>query len=176
MVTRSKKRPSPIQLLAEVQGVKPAKTYEFDDYLEVVHELKGKDYSYADIAKFLADKLGISVTRGQVYRAHGLWLEVRHEAEKQAEEEAYLRSLDAENDVVVDTDTEELAQRLQNEAAVDLLSYIRKKYPEGSLPVDEAGLLKRALAFVDSETRDEQGAAEEDRRLAERKGGARGNK
>ena len=42
-----KKRPTPEQLLAEVKGKEAARTYEFEDYLEVVHELVQKEHRHS---------------------------------------------------------------------------------------------------------------------------------
>ena len=66
--------PSPTELLNEVRKQPVARTYAFEDYLESVHELKSKGHSYAAIASFLGKRLGIAVSRGQVYRAYQLWL------------------------------------------------------------------------------------------------------
>jgi intein-encoded DNA endonuclease-like protein len=53
--------------LAKVRERKAAKTYEFTDYIEAIHELHQKGYSYAKIAEFLTARLGIALGRGQVY-------------------------------------------------------------------------------------------------------------
>jgi hypothetical protein len=45
MPAKSRKKPTPDELLAEVKGKESAKTYEFEDYLEVVDQLVQKDYS-----------------------------------------------------------------------------------------------------------------------------------
>jgi hypothetical protein len=76
--------PSPRELLAEVKSRPAARTYAFEDYLEVIHELKMKGESYAEIADFLAKRLGMEIKRGQVYRAYQLWLEDRAGQEQPA--------------------------------------------------------------------------------------------
>ena len=162
MATKSKKKPSPADLLAEVKGQKPAKTYEFDDYIEVVDELHRKDYSYADIAKFLAERLGISVTRGQVYRAHNLWLEDK-EAQAEAEAEAQ-RFADEEGTEPPETMDEGAVA--MNRAAGAVLKFLLGEYPDGSLPESHAEVLKLAMTFLDEDARNEYLAAEEDKRLA----------
>jgi len=43
------------------------------DYVEVIAGLRSKGQSYAEAARFLSERLGIRVTRGQVYRAHRIW-------------------------------------------------------------------------------------------------------
>jgi hypothetical protein len=69
--------PSPEELLQEARRRPAARTYVFEDYLESVHELRAKGSSYAEIASFLAERLGTPVTKGQVYRGYRLWLAQR---------------------------------------------------------------------------------------------------
>ncbi len=76
-MTAKKKIPTPDELLAEVRGIEVAKTYPFDEYAPVIHELQQKGYSYAKIAEFLQERIGMKMSRGQVYRAYQLWLATR---------------------------------------------------------------------------------------------------
>jgi len=167
--SKSKKKPSPAELLAEVKGQKPAKTYEFDDYLEVVDELKRKENSYADIATFLAQKLGISVTRGQVYRAHCMWLEVKEQVEREEAEARHYADMEEREPEL--PELEDPTEAALGKIASDIVGYLRDKYPRSSLPgeTDYPDVLKRALAMQDLAARDEFMAEEEDKRLGLKK-------
>jgi virulence-associated protein VapD len=169
MASKTKKKPSPAELLTEVKGLKPAKTYEFEDYLEVVDELKRKENSYADIAEFLTQKLGIAVSRGQVYRAHMLWLEAKEEFEReQAEAQREYEEMIAEEGREPPEELDE-QERILQEIASDVVRYLVEKYPHNKFPGEYSDVLKRALAKMDFETRDELSAAAEDRRLEAQK-------
>ena len=169
MPPKTKKKPSPEQLLAEVKGLKPAKTYAFDDYVEVIDELHRKDYSYADIAKTLSEKLGIPVARGQAYRAHMLWkADVRRIEEQEAEEQRQHEEMIAQE--AHDQESYEGAvQDASYEAARDVLKYIGEKYPPDKCLAKQLDILKAALAMVAPEIGDELSAAEEDGQLEDRK-------
>lgn len=156
---KPKKKPTPSEFLANVRGESRAKTYEFDDYIEAVDELiERKGYSYADVAAYLAEKLGIAVTRGQVYRAHGLWTKMKEEDEEErrnsamADEEGF-RSPE-----------EEEQQKLMNQAATKVVRFVEDSFPRESPLGNHAEILKLALAFVDADTRDELNAAMSDKR------------
>lgn len=77
MTAKSKKIPSPDEVLAEVLGKQPEKTYPFEDYLQAVHEMQNKGFSYAKIADFLGERLQMKISRGQIYRAYQTWLLTR---------------------------------------------------------------------------------------------------
>ncbi len=178
-----KRKPSPEELLAEVKGLKPASTYEFDEYLDVVNELKNKDHSYADIAEFLTEKLGIAVTRGQVYRAHMMWLEMQEEMERQEDEARRAREEQEKEEEEARRAQEEMEEPefpeppevldkdevKRREMADDVVKFLIEKYPHDSFVGEYADILKLALAHMDFETRDELAAADEDNRLKARK-------
>jgi hypothetical protein len=82
MAPKTKKKPTPEELLVEIQGQEAAKTYEFEDYLPVIHALQQKGHSYADIAQYIKERLGIIASRGQVYRAYQIWLAEQARAEE----------------------------------------------------------------------------------------------
>ena len=189
MSPKNKRKPSPKELLEEVRTFKPARTYEFDEYLDVVHELKNKDHSYADIAAFLTEKLGIAITRGQVYRAHMLWLELQEEIKRRDDEERRQSEEEARDEVQASREDDdrfgepedELAdepeppqeldedERVRREIADDVLKYLMGKYPHSAFTGEYSDILKFALAKMDSETRDELVAKAEDQRLESRK-------
>jgi hypothetical protein len=165
MSAKSKKKPTPDELLLEVKGQKAAKTYEFDDYLPVVDELQKKDYSYAQIAEFLETRLGIKVSRGQVYRAYQMWLEAMEEVELQQREEAEL-AMETEYEGPEPQDLQEAAF---SNAVGDVLKYVHDKYPDSSLSGGRLALLKRCVGILDYENRDEHEAEEADRQKELRK-------
>jgi hypothetical protein len=74
MTAKSKKIPTPDEVLAEVLGKQPEKTYPFEDYLPAVHQMQNKGFSYAKIADFLGERLEMKISRGQIYRAYQTWL------------------------------------------------------------------------------------------------------
>jgi len=173
MTAKSKKnKPSPEELLSEVKGRPRDKTYEFEDYVEVIHEMKSKDFSYARIAAYLSERLGYDITRGQVYRAYQLWCEMkdeeaREEAERKREaEEAAMPTGDEDDSGPDDPDSEEdEAAYAEAKAVSDVLEYAMRKYPAGALPNGLRGLCKRLLAVVDEEARSEFAAEESDKVL-----------
>lgn len=164
MSAKSKRKPSPEDLLAEVRGIESAKTYEFEEYLEVVHELQQKDYSYAKIAEFLKERLGIEVSRGQVYRAYQMWLEERSAVEEQ--EFADAQPPDDFQDRF-DRELEERAKQLIEEMQ-------EQEAHSGGEPWNDAELiLGRAHAILKAQREERERAEHEaeaaDRRLEEKK-------
>ena len=150
MKSKLKKKPTPEELLVEVKGQEAAKTYEFEDYLPVVDALQKKGHSYADIAKIIQERLGITASRGQVYRAYQIWLEESRQAEEGiAQEERYAPE---------PTFQEEYEHRLY-ESAVALIDELRDRHAQGSNEpwTDPETLLGRA-----------HGILAEERRLAEK--------
>jgi len=77
---KSKKIPTPEELLTEIQGQPAAKAYAFADYLPVLHAMQQKGFSYADMSEFLKKRLGFVASRGQVYRAYQAWLEEQRQS------------------------------------------------------------------------------------------------
>lgn len=175
MVTKvKKKKPSPGELLAEVKGRPAAKTYEFEDYVEVIDEMQRKDFSYAKIAKFLSERLEYPITRGQVYRAHQLWLEAkRYDEEQEREEEAAEAAYRAEHpdeDSVPTFDPVEMSEeakqeRLLSRAVGDVAGYVVKNFPEGSIPGSHRDLVRRVLGLFDAEVQDDLAAERADKCL-----------
>ena len=109
-----------------------------------------KVISYADIAKFIQERLGITASRGQVYRAYQIWLEESRQAEEGiAQEERYAPE---------PTFQEEYEHRLY-ESAVALIDELRDRHAQGSNEpwTDPETLLGRA-----------HGILAEERRLAEK--------
>jgi hypothetical protein len=113
-----KKRLTPEELLVQIQGEEAAKTYEFEDYLPVIHVLyTEKGHSYSDIAKFVEERLGITASRGQVYRAYQMWLAKKNETDAdRASAEAYDESR-PEYEVRVDEEANKLLDFLSDEFA-----------------------------------------------------------
>jgi len=175
MPTR-KRKPSPAQLLAEVKGKEPAKTYEFEDYLQVIHELVEKDYSYAKIAAFLAGKLGMEISRGQVYRAYQIWSDEQErsaEEARQAEEYLIQQAEDGpEPDVEDGPDDADKMNAFWDRAAADIRTYLKKKYAKEckDLGLPEEFVLRRALEPYEQARRDEAEAEEADRQKEAAKG------
>lgn len=158
-----KKKPSPDELLAEVRGRGPAKTYEFEDYIEVIHEMQDKNFSYAKIAEFLSERLGYSIARGQVYRAYQTWLEVRAEVEKEQAEAEHLASLDDRTDFDPEDHLWREREEKLSQATGALIRFLLGTYPEGSLPGTHLDVLKRAVAFYDEKARDDFAAEQADK-------------
>jgi len=165
-----KKKPSPGELLAEVKGQPAVRTYEFDDYVEVIHEMQSKGFSYAKIAEFLTEKLGYAITRGQVYRAYQLWAQVQEEEQRQKEEAEHYEAMwraqhgEAPDDMEPEDEAAKAAQVAETNAAVDVLKYVREKHPEYSLGCSHVHLFQRVIAFLDFDARNEFEAAEADKR------------
>jgi hypothetical protein len=145
--------PSARELLAEVKSRPASKTYAFEDYLEVVHELKTKGESYADIAAFLAKRLGIEIKRGQVYRAYQLWL---GEGAGKAQPAAESRVRKAPDRPAPE---EELTPRSEARAVDQLVSILDEKFSRG-LP--HRALLRRALGVIEEREARERTAQEGD--------------
>ncbi len=158
MPTAKREVPSPEELLSEVRGKKAARTYEFEDYIEVVDELQRKDYSYAKIAEFLAERLGIEVSRGQVYRAYQIWLEEK-EREAEAARDERLEQLEPSESKL---DSDEMAIE---QAIAGVLGYLTKEFPEGVYFGHDV-ILQAALLRVEVRRADERKADEEDQRKA----------
>ena len=165
-----KKKPTPDELLAEVKGKEPAKTYEFEDYIEVVHELVQKEYSYAKIAAFLVEKLGMEISRGQVYRAYQIWLQAQQYAEDQERQaEEY------ECELVEDGSEPVFVQQMnafRREAANEILQRLKEKFREelNQFPVTSEDILRTALQTIEETRRDEAEAEEADRKKEAEKG------
>lgn len=163
MKSKTKKKPTPHELLAEVKGKGEAKTYQFEDYIEVIDEMQKKDYSYAQIAQFLQDRLGIAVNRGQVYRAYQLWLEFKEQEEREraeAEEEARRQGyLDEEP-----PSEEELKERAIASAAGDVIRYVADTYSGEKKPGTVLEIIERARLILDENARAEHEADEADKR------------
>jgi hypothetical protein len=145
--------PSARQLLAEVRSRPAAKTYAFEDYLEVIHELKTKGESYADIAGFLAKRLGIEIKRGQVYRAYQLWLEGGAGKAQPAAESRARKAPDKPDS------EEELTPKSEALAVDQLVSILDERFSSG-LP--HRALLRRALGVIEEREARERMAQEGD--------------
>lgn len=146
-------RPTPEQLLIEVKGKASAKTYEFDDFIEVVDELHRKEYSYADIAEFLARRLKISVSRGQVYRAHRMWRVEKNRINIESQE-----AMESETGAV------EILEIGQNEkAANEVLELLNENYLITHPEADLLRILRETIALLESRKVDEAAADEADR-------------
>lgn len=164
---RSKPKPTPEELLVEVQGQEAAKTYEFEDYLPVIHALQQKGHSYAEIAGFIKDRLGITASRGQVYRAYQIWLAESRLAEEGMAQEEHMMPPPSFQD--------EYEQRLQ-EAANELIEELRDRQSRGSNEPwhDPEALLARAHDTMEQERRiaekAETEAAEADKQIEAKKG------
>ena len=170
MSAKSKKKPTPEELLAEVKGKESAKTYEFWDYIEVVDELVKKDYSYAKIAEFLADKLGIEINRGQVYRAYQMWLAEQQRVEEEArhaEEYEHERA-----DKGAEPDFVQQMNAFRREAADEILQRLKEKFREelNQFPVTSEDILRTALQTIEESRRDDAEAEEADRKKEVEKG------
>lgn len=159
-----KKVPTPDDLLAEVQGLEAAKTYAFEDYLPVIDVLKKKGHSYSDIASFIKERLGITASRGQVYRAYQIWL-ANLEPDPEGIQE------------VEEWDDEDEVESELNTRAQSLIDSLKEDEARGAGEpwLDPEVLLKRAYERLRDERlraeRDEQQAAEEDSKLG---GGPKG--
>jgi hypothetical protein len=152
-------KPSPFELLEEITQQGTAKTYQFEDYLEVIDQMHKKDFSYAKIADFLTQRLGYSVTRGQVYRAYNQWLELKEMEEEKAELERLAADFDEPD---FDPEEDQENQKL-NEAAATVLKFILDKYPAGSVPGDALGIAKRIVIYLDEDARADFQAGESDK-------------
>jgi len=161
---KKKKRPSPDELLAEIRGKAPAKTYAFGDYMEAIDAMQKKGFSYAKTAEFLSERLGYPITRGQVYRAYQLWLEVQRQHE---EDQARNESLAKQSPFDFDPEEyeQEKAERAMTAAAEDLLRYALDKYPQGSLPCETKDVFKRVVAMFDEDVRNDFAAEQADKQL-----------
>ena len=167
MKNKLKKKPSPEDLLAEVQGQQPTKTYEFEDYLPVIHALQQKGYSYAGIAEYIKERLGFIASRGQVYRAYQSWLAEQSRMAETAFEE--------QPDAKPKTDQEEYDERLR-ESAVRLIEsmQIERDRPGGIAPWDEPDdIIVEAAAIITerhkAEVASENAASEADKQIEAKK-------
>jgi hypothetical protein len=165
---KSTRKPSPDALLAEVKGFAASKTYEFEDYLPVVHELQTKGFSYADIAAFLEKKLGITVARGQVYRAYRRWLEDQQRA---VEEAAEMAEREANEPPEENGDVHGLDKML-HDGAIEVLNLLEEINPKSKPPCLHEGILARASIMLERERADDQAAASSDEKLRAEKRGA----
>ena len=104
-------------MLAEITGQQAPKTYAFEDYLPVAHEMQEKGFSYADIAKFLGERLSMTISRGQIYRAYQIWLTDRDEA---AEHDEIGRRDDGEPYTIDDEIQEKLTENARE--VIDMLT------------------------------------------------------
>ena len=167
MKTKAKKKPTPEELLVELEGQAAAKTYEFDDYLPVIDAMQRKGYSYAKIADFLKERLGITASRGQVYRAYQIWLQ---EATRAEEGMAY-----EEQFVPEPTPQEEYDEKLEKNAR-GLIARLQEEEVElDGAPWNEAhAILRRAVKILDDkqavEMAADEAAAAADKQLDARKG------
>ena len=167
MAPKQKKKPTPEELLVEVEGQQAAKTYEFEDYLPVIHALKQKGHSYSDIAEFIKERLGITASRGQVYRAYQIWLQEASLAEEGiAQQEDFGPAREFED---------EIEEKVQAHAE-DLIDSLREKFPDDpNEPWNDADvIIHRASAILTERREAEQAAdaaaAEADEQLAAKKG------
>ena len=147
------KTPSPRELLAEVKSRPAARTYAFEDYLEVIHELKTKGDSYADIAGFLAKRLGMEIKRGQVYRAYQLWLGDRM---GHGQPTADGREHEERSEPVSE---EESTPKAEARAVEQLVSILDGKFSKG---LSHRLLLRRALGVIEEREEYERLAQQED--------------
>lgn len=158
MSAKSKKMPTPDELLAEVHGLPSAKTYAFDDYIEVIDALQKKDHSYADIAAFLKERLGFDATRGQVYRALNIW-----RADRKAEQ---LRAEGVEIDDRSERNEWELeAEEFEQRAGESVREWLIEHFPADDFPnpaVSHYGILQEAIRPYREQAEAEKAAAEAD--------------
>lgn len=161
---KPKKKPTPDELLAEVHGIEAAKTYPFEDYLQVVHALQQKDYSYAKIAEFLKDRLGFNVSRGQVYRAYQQWLAAQQDTIEEESGHSEEPTFEDEYEEILEQNANALIEELREQEANGV----------GEPWNDPYSIVKRAAAILDKEVADaksaEEAAAAADRALEEKGG------
>jgi hypothetical protein len=157
MASSKRNRPTPEELLVEVKGKNAAKTYEFDEYIDVIDELHRKDYSFADIAEFLGTRLGISVNRGQVYRAHRMWLNEKNRAELNALE-AMENLEDEEVGSEIGSANGGDVEKVSHEV-IGLIEVYIKTHPR----TDFSKVFERAASLLQSKKVDEDAADEADK-------------
>ena len=153
MAPKTKKKPSPEDLLVEVKGQSAAKTYEFEDYIQVIDELQRKEHSYSDIAEFLKDRVGISASRGQVYRALQLW---RAKQEELANDATEFQPEGEQGD----GDPASIALVFERDAGRKLLADLADEYRGDEVPdmVSIAGILREAVKIQQQAAADENAA------------------
>jgi hypothetical protein len=164
---KAKRKPTPEELLVEVEGQGAAKTYEFEDYLSVIHALQQKGHSYADIAEYLKDRLGIIASRGQVYRAYQIWLQECSNADEGMEEQ--------ERNAPPVSIEDEYEENIHKNA-VDLIAQLSEQYSEVSSEPwnDPESIIHRASKILmerrEIEKASDDAAAEADKQLNSKKG------
>lgn len=165
-----KKVPTPEELLEEVSGKSAAKTYPFDEYMGAVDVMQKKGYSYAEIAKFLAERLGQNITKGQVYRGLTLWREDQEAVDRIVATGARFADDDSELPPDLSGMTEE-EQRLYevNQDAKKVRECLEELFPDDETRAHRAWgsypeLLEAVAAPYIQAARDEREAAEEDQK------------
>lgn len=100
--------PERLKYEADQMPWKDTAKFELGEYVEVIGSLKKRGYSYAEIAKWLAEKIGApGLNRGHVYRTYQQWL---------ASKEKELVEAEARGEVeFVETIPEEEAEKLAAE-------------------------------------------------------------
>lgn len=139
--------PAPHELLAKAKGLVSPKKFDLSEYFEVMHELRSKELSYAEIAAWMTENLGVDVQRGQVYRVYNNWLEFLEHQKQEDEENARLA---AEHESEIEPPDEESLEP-PDEAAGEL----------------KFGSIEEAREFA--ENFDENMAEREDKQLKRRK-------
>ncbi len=165
MAPKTKKPPTPDELLAEVRGRGAAKTYAFQDYIEVVDHMNSNGYSYAKIAEFLTEKLGYGISRGQVYRAHQIWLEDMAERAQVAAEDP-----DLPGDVEAEDEYDFVIRKL----AKEMLEHAEARAIEQGYPAEfgEHAIERAAgqIEAINRQRRADEAAADEADRSREENG------
>lgn len=170
MAPKKKIIPTPEQFLEEVTGKPSPKRYVFDEYMDSVHILKQKGYSYADIAAQLSERLGEDFSRGQVFRAYRQWQKDQEVVDAIVESGA--RFADDDSDVPPDlsdmTDEERMACEVEQDAK-KLRERMEELFPDDETWARRAWksypeLLEAAAAPYIQAERDEREAAEEDQK------------
>ena len=89
--------PAPHELLAKAKGIQRPKKLDLSDYVETMRELRNKDMSYADVAQWFSENLGMEVQRGQIYRIYNNWLQLLEHIKQEEAEAAEAALCDGED-------------------------------------------------------------------------------
>ncbi len=145
--------PSPKSLLLEAKGVEEKVSLNLYDYADVIGELRGKNYSYGKIAAWLAERIGVTVNKGLVFRIYEEWA---IERAKTADDELYDRMHDGPP-----TEEEEVG-RMLNEDLQKITFFMDENFPNNSRPYSKETLLSAAVTYYERVAQDEERAAKMD--------------
>ena len=162
--------PTPEQLLEEIEGKPSAKQHALDEYMEAVHAVKQKGYSYAYISEFLSERLGGKFSKGQVFRYYKQWLKVQNSIDEAVASGARF----ADGDADLPPDLSGMTEEEQREYEVEQDAKKIRECMEELFPDDESRahrawgsypeLLEAVAAPYIQAERDEREADEEDRK------------